>query len=464
MDNYNISLIVCHDSKGGIGKNGKLPWNVPEDLALFREITIGKNKNNVVIMGRKTWDSIPDKFRPLRDRVNIVFTKETRDEQENVHFVSSMEECAKIIGKLERIPDEVFAIGGSQIYKMFGHIAKKSYVTVLSKDHQCDTFFNAHVDQSEPNWQITNTVQLSDDVIHFQKERRQNVEEQQYLNLLQSICQNGVSRPDRTGVGTRSIFCPQQLRFNLSNGVVPLLTTKRVPWKTVIRELLWFLRGDTDAKILQKEKVKIWDGNSTREFLDKRGLTNYPEGVLGPVYGHQWRHFGAEYDPLKEKQEGGYDQIAAIIDMLQNDPYSRRLVVSAWNPPDLDKSALPPCHNYFEFYVVDGKRLSLHFHMRGTDTFLGNPFNIFSYAVLLHIIAKKVDMEPFELICTIGDAHVYNNHLEQAEIQWNREPYAFPTLTVSDEISKISIEEITIDHFQIHNYTCHPTIKAPMAI
>lgn len=294
--------------------------------------------------------------------------------------------------------------------------------------------------------------------------------EKQYLNLLQNILENGIDRSDRTNIGTKSLFCPPQLRFDLRDNIIPLLTTKRVPWKTVIIELLWFLRGETDAKILQKENVHIWDGNSSREFLDKRGLTHYPEGVLGPTYGSMWRHFGSQYDPTKSIQIGGYDQIDKIINILRTDPFSRRLVVTAWNPLDLDKIALPPCHLYFEFYVTPKTenesfhKLSLHFHQRSADMFLGEPFNIFSYAVLLRIIALKVNMLPYELVATLGDAHIYKNHINQALVQIEREPFPFPTLHISEDIINLDFDDINLKHFIVNDYKYHPTIKADMAV
>jgi len=290
------------------------------------------------------------------------------------------------------------------------------------------------------------------------------MEELQYLDLINTIAQKGVQREDRTKIGTYSLFCPNPLRFSLENDKMPLLTTKQMPWKTVIKELLWFLRGETNAKILQQQGVKIWDGNSSREFLDARGLSNYPDGELGPIYGFNFRHFGAHYEPSNKEHKGGVDQIAYLIDTLKTDPFSRRLVLSAWNPCDLAKCALPPCHMFFELYVTPEKSLSLHFHMRSSDVFLGLPFNIFSYAVLLRILACKTGMQAKEVIVTFGDAHIYKNHIDQVKLQLERKPFDFPTMQMSKDVETLDFHQIDIKHFKLIDYKSYETLKAPMAV
>lgn len=484
------NMIVCHDAKGGIGKNGKMPWSIPADLKLFKKITTEK-RDSIVVMGRKTWESIPIKHRPLPDRINIIFSKNDAprtadDDPDNVDkktfFVTSVQQFDKLVEeKFKSSP--VFVIGGRTVYDLFKTRVSRIYVTEIDNDFNCDTFFDKKVYDDEAYKKVSTEVISDKDfaVKHLVYEKamneckqnkdnmaeckqKMNIEEKEYLDLIQTVLEKGEERKDRTNVGTKSLFCPKQLRFDVTDGKVPLLTTKRVPWKTVIVELLWFLAGKTDAKLLQEQKVRIWDGNSTREFLDKRGLHDYPEGVLGPVYGHQWRHFGAKYDPNLQDQQGGFDQIEYVIDLLKRDPFSRRIIVSAWNPPDLEKSALPPCHNYFQFYVSNDNFLSIHFHMRSVDTFLGLPFNIFSYTVLLYIIAKKVDMKPKEVVATFGDTHLYLNHVEQAKTQLEREPYAFPTIKVDDVVRDLDFSQLKVEHFTVTDYKCHPTIKAPMAV
>lgn len=292
-------------------------------------------------------------------------------------------------------------------------------------------------------------------------------QELQYLQLLQKIIAQGRHREERTGTGTISLF-GEQMRFDISQ-TIPVLTTKFVPWKSCIRELIWFLSGKTDATILQKQGVKIWDGNTSREFLDKRGLHHLPEGDIGATYGHCWRHFGAKYKTCKDNYDGqGFDQIKYVINELKNNPTSRRIFMSSWNPQALNEMALPPCHLSAQFYVdieEDGtKHLSCQMYQRSVDTFLGCPWNIMSYAVLTHILAKITDMKPKELIMCLGDVHIYSNHVEQVQEQLKREPFPFPKLIISDGIKNKDIGDLSIDDFQLIDYKYHPSIKAVMAI
>lgn len=297
-------------------------------------------------------------------------------------------------------------------------------------------------------------------------------DEVKYLQLLQKILDNGEERDDRTGTGTLSIFA-EQIRFDISKSV-PLLTTKKMGWKTIIEELLWFLRGDTNANHLKEKGIGIWDGNTSRAFLDSRGLTDYPEGDIGAGYGFQWRHFGAEYktcnfDYNSSISNRGFDQIQYILNELRTNPTSRRIYMSAWNPAALDKMALPPCHVSVQFYVnIDKdsgeKHLSCHMYQRSVDMFLGFPFNIFSYTVLTYILAKKTGMKPKELIISTGDTHIYRDHIEQVKTQLLRKPHQFPALYLNDSIIDKDFTDITIDDFQLANYVFHPPIKAPMAV
>jgi thymidylate synthase len=296
--------------------------------------------------------------------------------------------------------------------------------------------------------------------------------ESSYLELLRNVLENGQERTDRTGTGTRSIFAPNSLRFDLTSDTLPLLTTKRVPFKAVVEELLWFLRGDTDAKVLQEKGVKIWDGNSSRDFLDSRGLKDYPTGVLGKVYGFQWRHFGAEYkveyadsrNIPKGVHIGGFDQIKYVENLIKNDPHSRRIYMSTWNSADLDQMALPPCHLSAQFYVDSNSELSCHMYQRSVDLFLGLPFNIASYAVLTNILAKKCGLKPKELILSFGDAHIYNNHILQVQEQLTRLPKKFPTIILDDSVIDKDYDLLELKDFSVIDYTSHPKIIAKMAI
>ena len=262
----------------------------------------------------------------------------------------------------------------------------------------------------------------------------------QYLDLLRHIRENGNFKPDRTGVGTKSVF-GYQMRFDLQEGF-PLLTTKKVHLKSIIYELLWFIAGDTNVKFLQDHKVTIWD-----EWADA-------DGNLGPVYGHQWRSW--------ETTDGRtIDQLANVVEMIKNEPDSRRLLVCAWNPGDVDKMALPPCHCLFQFYVVDGK-LSCQLYQRSADTFLGVPFNIASYALLTMMIAQVCGLEPGEFIHTTGDTHIYSNHFDQVEEQLSREPRPLPRMILNPEVKNLF--DFKYEDFTLVDYDPWPAIKAPVAV
>jgi len=261
-----------------------------------------------------------------------------------------------------------------------------------------------------------------------------------YLDLMQRVLDSGVEKADRTGVGTLSVF-GHQMRFDLSEGF-PLVTTKKLHLRSIIHELLWFLRGETNIAYLHEHNVTIWD-----EWADDNG-------DLGPVYGYQWRSW-----PTPEGEH--VDQIAKLVDQIRRNPDSRRHIVSAWNPALVDEMALPPCHALFQFYVANGK-LSCQLYQRSADIFLGVPFNIASYALLTHMIAQVCDLEPGEFVHTFGDAHLYLNHLEQAKLQLTREPLPLPTLRLNpaiDDLFDFRFEDIAIE-----NYQAHPSIKAPIAV
>lgn len=262
----------------------------------------------------------------------------------------------------------------------------------------------------------------------------------QYLDLMKDILDNGSRKTDRTGTGTLSVF-GRQLRFDLSQGF-PLITTKKLHLRSIIYELLWFLRGDTNIKYLKDHGVSIWD-----EWADE-------DGQLGPVYGHQWRSWPAP-------DGRSIDQISQVIEQIRLKPDSRRHIVTAWNPAEVDKMALPPCHALFQFYVADGK-LSCQLYQRSADYFLGVPFNIASYALLTYMFAQQCDLLPGDFIWTGGDVHLYTNHLEQAKLQLARDPFPQPQLNIKRKPA--SVFEYSYDDFEILNYQAHPSIKAPIAV
>lgn len=275
----------------------------------------------------------------------------------------------------------------------------------------------------------------------------------QYLDLMRQVLEQGTEKQDRTGTGTLSLF-GHQMRFDLAEGF-PLVTTKKCHLRSIIHELLWFLQGETNIAYLQQNGVKIWDEWATEE------------GELGPVYGHQWRSWTGSDGQI-------VDQIKDLIEQIKHNPYSRRLIVSAWNPsmlPDtsysprenaaMGKQALPPCHTMFQFYVIDG-RLSCQLYQRSGDVFLGVPFNIASYALLTMMVAQVCDLQPGEFVHTFGDVHLYSNHIEQAKLQLSRQPHALPTMKINPEVKDIF--SFSYEDFELLDYVAHPHIKAPVAV
>jgi thymidylate synthase len=262
----------------------------------------------------------------------------------------------------------------------------------------------------------------------------------QYHDLMEHVLRHGVTKTDRTGTGTKSVF-GHQMRFDLGAGF-PMLTTKKLHLKSIVHELLWFLKGETNIRYLKENGVSIWD-----EWADETG-------ELGPVYGHQWRSWPA-------RDGSTIDQIANVVSMIRKSPDSRRLMVSAWNPADVDRMALPPCHALFQFYVAEG-RLSCQLYQRSADIFLGVPFNIASYALLTMMVAQVTGLKPGEFVHTLGDAHLYLNHLEQAELQLSRAEYPLPTMRLNPAVTDIF--GFVYEDFALENYQAHPAIKAPIAV
>lgn len=497
-----ISCVTNYKNKLAIGRENGLLLRLKKDLQFFKKITsddiskTSKINRNVVLMGRKTWFSIPRERRPLKDRLNLVLTNDKdllklspyprfiwNKFTENVYFIT----YKQFLDFYKKTNANVFVIGGGQVYNMFLNNSNvslrpsKIYLTEVynfkpETGLEPDCFMD-HFDQqyrlisiSEKHHDKTYDVDFR--FLEYRYYNGYQTDEKYYLNLARKVLDQGKERIDRTNVGTVSIF-GDKLEFDISQ-TVPLLTTKRVPWKHCIEELLWFMRGDTDSKILQRRGVKIWDGNTSREFLDSRNLQHYETGILGPGYSWQWRFFGANYSQafsdtstVDVSKVGGFDQLNYIIETLKNDPFSRRIMMSYWNPPDLDKMALPPCHYSVLFYVEEEnnqKYLSCLFNMRSNDLLLGNPFNIFSYAVLTYILAEKCDMKPRKLVYMGGDIHVYKNHINQMNEQLQRTPRPLPKLKIDSSVKTKSISDITIDDFDVVGYFPHASIKAPMAI
>jgi thymidylate synthase len=317
------------------------------------------------------------------------------------------------------------------------------------------------------------STHLSDNI--FANLKKYQHEEYQYLNIIENIIENGFWEEGRNGK-TKSIF-GNSMRFSLKDGKIPILTTKKTAWKTCLKELLWFIRGETDNKILKEQGVHIWDANGSREFLDSRGLTLTREDLIGPGYGYQWRYFNANYNCLNGKRLlnndpndihketkafKGIDQLKQIIDALkdQKQRNSRRLIMTAWNPSQLDQMALPPCHILCQFNVHNGNQLSCALYQRSCDFFLGIPFNIASYSMLTHLLAKHCGLEAYEFIHFMGNCHLYENAIDAAKLQITREPYPFPTLSIKQV--RENIDDYQVEDFELHNYISHEAIKVAM--
>lgn len=465
---FTVILAVWRHT-GGIGWQQGLPWYAPEDLRRFRALTTSSDgdpkntKKNAVIMGHHTWQSLP--HRPLSQRLNVVLSRKghVAATDDTLVFSSLETALAHLRGQVHRI----FVIGGAQLFQealQHPHCERVLLTRIMGDPNHApalDTF----VEPLDPAvFRLTAQERGNGATYSYLFEtwtRLVNPEEQQYLDLVRDLLQQGHERPDRTQVGVRSSF-GHRLRFDLQHHF-PLLTTKRVFFRGVVEELLWFLRGHTNAKLLRDKGVRIWDGNASRSYLDSIQLYEREEDDLGPIYGFQWRHFGAQYRTMHDDYEGqGVDQLARLIALIRTDPTSRRLLMSAWNPCDLQAMALPPCHVLSQFYVHEGK-LSCQMYQRSGDMGLGVPFNVASYALLTYLLAHITGLVPGELIHVLGDAHVYRNHEAALAEQLRRTPRAFPTLTLSGPRSEDwSLWQLS--HFQLQGYDPHDALVLPLAV
>lgn len=446
-----FTVIVACDSKGGIGKLGNIPWSNSsepkqiaankKDMNSFRTITSQRNYSNnlknACIMGKETFISMG---KPLTDRFNIIISKTISKDFENddIKIFSSIFD-ALVFCKTNA--NKTFIIGGqniySEAYEKYNYLCDEIIRNNMEGDYNCDRFF------LYPN---------NDVRIH---------QEQQYLNIMREILAEGSVREDRTGTGTKGVF-GRSMKFDLREAF-PLLTTKKVFFNSVVKELLFFISGKTDCNLLKEQGVNIWNGNTSKDFLERRGL-NYREGDMGPGYSFQWRHCGESYEGC-DKEYAGIDQIKNLVNSLKNDPFSRRHLLVAWNVCDIEKMALPPCHCLAQFYVhediLENKfYLDCRMYQRSADMFLGVPFNIASYSLLTHILANMCGYIPRYYYHDLGDTHIYLNHIDKVETQIKRLPHKFPNITLKND----NIFEIKFEDIQLNNYSHHPIIKADMAI
>ena len=515
-----MNVIVAYSkSNRGIGSNNQLPpWNLQRDLARFRQITKDApvNRKNVVVMGRKTWESLPKSYRPLKGRINIVLTRNTSEELKkeieshlDTYVYHNFGECMQDVyinrytlnnDKLSeciREINEVFVVGGESIYReaLQSQYCHRIIATEVYKKYECDTFFpefslvnfnefspnkfnpNKLSEAKENEFVISNVSEFMEEngvyyrYVTYHKYSStleipiwRNQEEQQYLDCLHNIVKNGIETEDRTNVGTYSLFA-QKFSYNLQD-TFPALTTRRCFFRGIFEELMFYISGKTDNTILTDKNIHVWDGNTTRKFLDKRGLSHYPEGDLGETYGFNYRHYGANYIDCKQDYTGqGFDQLAYVIDLIKNNPNSRRMLINLWNPGTLHKAALPACMMQYQFYVDTKKNLlNLQVYIRSSDFFLANNWNACTAALLVHMICNLEDVEltPGTLSVVTGDTHVYKSHLDQVNENLRRTPKPFPKLVVNTQAKKI--EDYVYANFKLVGYYPDPSISAPMAV
>ena len=457
-----FNIIAAIDENNGIGKDGNIPWlSKYSDLSYFKKLTLtcdSNSRENVIIMGKNTWNSLPQK--PLPNRKNIIISSNL-ESSSIFNVYTSLDKALESLKEIYEKINFIFVIGGEELYKeAISHpMCDKIYITEIPGIYKCDKFFPKINKEIYTKMQSTFSNCLTYNVYH--KTKQINMEEYQYLNLIKKVINTGISKDDRTGIGTMSMF-GTQLRFNLEDNKFPLLTTKRVFSRGIIEELLWFINGSTDSNKLSEKKVKIWDSNGSREFLDSLGFTDREIGDLGPVYGFQWRYWGAEYINKNTDYSGcGIDQLQNIIDEIKKNPQSRRLIISSWNVSDIHKMALPPCHVLCQFYIV-GDKISAQLYQRSGDIGLGVPFNIASYALLLIMVGHVTGYKPYEFVYTLGDAHVYNNHIDALKNQIYRIPRDFPKLRIERKIENIN--DFRYEDIKITEYEPCKSIKMEMAV
>jgi len=453
-----MKLIAAIDVKRGLGRDGTIPWKLQEDLKIFRQ----KTKNSVVVMGSKTWLSLPK--RPLPNRINIILSSHAKDmtNTDTVFWVSNLRECLYVLDKFKKRTKWV--IGGAAIYKAFLdlNIIEEFHITYLKQNYDCDVFL-----PKLKNIRPIKTTQHKSFVIKVY--RSKNHHEKEFQKFITKIMEEGYKKVDRTGIGTRSLIGPQ-FRFPIDYKPfvdayqIPISTIRRTSFRMIVAELLWMLRGQTDAKILEEQKVFIWSKNSSKEALNNLGL-NLEEGDCGPIYGFQWRHWGEKYVNCHTKYDG-IDQIKNLVNNLRaKNPHSRRHILTAWNVSDINKMSLPPCHMTYNFYVSGDAQpeLSCVFFQRSSDIVLAGAWNVTFAAVLTILIAKCTGMRAKEVIWSPVDCHIYDNYNEfDLNKLVNREPKSYPLLFVNGK--KDMPYDYNIEDMQLLNYEAHSGIKFTMNV
>ncbi len=442
-----FSLIAAMTLKCGIGLNNTLPWKLKSDLKQFQE----KTTRNAIIMGRKTWESLPKK--PLPNRLNIIISK-NEEEKDKALIAKNFHDALE----LAQSQNEIFVIGGSRVFEcaVKHPLCTKLFITQILTNIECDTFMSP-IDLKKYELTETSPVQHENGIDFQYLVYTKRHEEYQYLDLVREILDIGNEKGDRTGTGVFSVF-GRSLTFSLRNGCLPLITTKKVYWQGAIQELLWMISGSTDSRKLDAKKCKIWNPNA-KDFYDKGNVNIL--GDCGPIYGHQMRHCGAEYIDCETDYKGkGIDQLQELITTIKTNPNDRRLLMNLWNINDLKKMCLPPCHLLSQFYIANGE-LSCIFYMRSSDIAIGLPFNLVFYSILTLAIATVCKLQLGDVTVNLGDTHAYKNVIDGLKLQLTRKPMEQPTIRL--KTNRDFIDEFVFEDFEV-NYISHPAIKMEMAV
>lgn len=439
--------------EGGIGYQGGMAWKDTEELRLFRRKTF----DGILIMGRKTVEHLP------RLRRRLIFCLTQNDisiiryaNQDNLYGFNSFDSALNYARK--HFPYKtVWVAGGSEIFNLASKYPHILHISIMKQTAVCDRF--VHISFSD----YSIIEEEHHDTFRHYVMRQTPEGEGQYLRLLNKVMEKGILREGRNGM-TRSLFV-EHLKFDLRHGF-PLLTTKEMFWRGIVEELLFFIRGETDTKKLEAKKVKIWKGNTSRDFLDRNGFHYREEGMMGSMYGYQWRHFNAPYDEETGRPIGditGIDQLQNVVNSISNDPHSRRILMTTYNPAQVHLGVLWPCHSLILQFYCDGMFLDCYCYNRSSDAFLGLPFNIASTSLLLSLIAKLTLKVPRYLHLSLGDVHIYQEHFEAVKEQLTRTAYTFPILEINKGLSTIEhLESLTYEELKVENYRCHPRISASM--
>jgi len=444
-----LNVILCMDSKYGIGLNNNLPWGITDELKIFKE----KTQNSILIAGRKTAESLPI----LHNR--LLFVVSRNESPSNIReFFILFDNIDEAVQEALKMKKKVFVIGGAEIYNYVFEKYKSIlnvHVSILKDSYECDTFLRQDILK---DFYITKKFD-HEKFIHYEMIYKE-YGEQQYLKLIKDIVGTADLRDTRNSK-TLSVFC-KHLKFDLRDGF-PLLTSKKMFLKGIVEELLFFIRGHTDSSILEEKGINIWKGNTRREFLDNNGFKNRKEGEMGPMYGYQWRYFNARYDPITgQPSEKGVDQLKEVIDLIKTNPSSRRILLTTYNPSQVYEGVLYPCHSItIQFYVEDG-HLDMFCYNRSSDIGLGLPFNIASSSLLQTIIAQLTDLKPRYFNLTLGDAHIYENHIDPLKEQIERLCYTFPKLVLPEFKTLTEVERLNFRDFKIEDYKFHEPVKMDM--